>query len=266
MKKIIFTLVSMVVSFSANAENYRDPDVSEIYQRLRPAASSESLPQKLNVLVWNVHKGLDGQKWVNDFTRLAQNKDLILLQEGMNDEISKSAYFSNQDFGWWMGVAYIETTTQVLSGVVTGSPYSPTRHKYFLSQGKEPVSQTGHTILASHFPQGHRDFLVVNVHALNFVRNKLWHLQMDEMEKLLVDHSGPGIVAGDFNTWNSGRTKSLDQRLAKHGYKKVILANDKRKLKLDHVYLKGCEARKAELFSNIKSSDHAPILLQMKCF
>lgn len=262
----VFTLI-LSFAFSAAAAKYSDPHPDEILYRMQKAPSLEPLSKQLNVLVWNVHKGLDGKAWVGDFLKLSTAQDLVLLQEGTNDQINKSAYFADQSFGWWMGIAYIENATEVVSGVVTGAKANPIKHNYFLSESKEPVSQTGHTILASTFRRemGSADFLAVNVHGINFVLNKKWHRQMDAMEKLIASHQGPGIVAGDFNTWNAARENSLDRRLAKYGYKKVVLANDRRKMRLDHVFVKGCAVSGAVILNQVKTSDHKPIQLKLNC-
>lgn len=260
---LVFTLTFSFVSFGAQ---YSDPTADQILYRIEKAPSLEALPNSLNILVWNVHKGLDGQTWISDFKKLSQGQDLILVQEGTDDSTNKAALFSQSQFGWWMGVAYIENATEVKSGVVTGATSNPLKHSYFLSESKEPVSRTGHTILASTFKlKNEKELLVTNVHGINFVINSKWHKQMSTMETLIIKHQGPGIVAGDFNTWSGGRLKSLDLRLSKYGYKKVALKNDKRRMKLDHVYVKDCSVSNAEILLDVKSSDHLPIKVRLDC-
>ena len=68
--------------------------------------------------------------------------------------------------------------------------------------------------LVTEYPLSKREnLLAVNVHLLNFERwsvKKISH-QLEDLKTIIANHSGPIVMAGDFNTWNQKRLKLVKQ-------------------------------------------------------
>jgi endonuclease/exonuclease/phosphatase (EEP) superfamily protein YafD len=77
------------------------------------------------------------------------------------------------------------------------------------------------------------------------------------------------ILAGDFNTWSNLRYKSLQDVAEQMGLAEVKLAKRRTRLShfkrhLDHLFYKGLELVKAEMLTNVITSDHFPITAEFK--
>lgn len=245
---------------------YKDPDADKQLREIAPAPFYESLPSKLRLLLWNIEKALAKDAWANDFKRLADSSDVVLVQEGMYDTYSTPVLKSLSQFGWWLAVSWIQISDSAESGVLTGAITNPLEQRYIRASGREPVSQTGKMSLLSFLPlEGGRTLMVVNLHGINFVPNYVWADQIRQIEEAIKTFDGPSIVAGDFNTWNGVRMDFLDKALAKQKYARVKFQKDPRNLYLDHVYLRGCKASEQTILGNISSSDHYPITMNLNC-
>ncbi len=245
---------------------YKDPDADKQLREIIAAPFYESISPKIRLLVWNVEKGLAKDAWATDFTRLANQSDLVLVQEGMYDTYSTPVLQSLRQFGWWLAVSWIQISDNAESGVLTGATTNPLAQKYFRAKSREPVSQTGKMTLASYLPLNDgRTLMVVNLHGINFVPNYEWGDQMRQLDEFIKDFDGPAVVAGDFNTWNGVRMNFLDKMMKAQKYSRVQFKNDPRNLHLDHVYLRGCVASDQAILGTIQSSDHFPITMNLNC-
>ena len=113
-----------------------------------------------------------------------------------------------------------------------------------------------------------QELAVVNLHGVNFtVGVEEYEEQMAKLERALATHSGPMILAGDFNSWRQARldiVEAMTGRLALH---EVKLGNDQR-IKilgqpLDHMYYRGLALIQAEA-PLTDASDHNPIIASFK--
>jgi endonuclease/exonuclease/phosphatase (EEP) superfamily protein YafD len=108
------------------------------------------------------------------------------------------------------------------------------------------------------------DLLVVNVHGINFRTGGAFAAQMAMIERAVASHVGPMILAGDFNTWSSGRKETLTHMTRALGLSPVEPADDERGfLRLDHVFVRGLSVRGARFVNGLDSSDHAPIAVAL---
>ena len=113
-----------------------------------------------------------------------------------------------------------------------------------------------------HMPDG-RILLAINIHGINFVMNNNLKNQIEETEELIKNHIGPIIFSGDFNTWNSGRTNSVNKFMEDNGLEKVEFPNDKRKiLELDRFYYRDLILVESNLIQELDSSDHPIMMLE----
>lgn len=222
-----------------------------------------SLPHNFTILNWNIYKG-GKDKMASDFAVIARDADVAVVQEAhetpqLVDDLSTA----NQQLSWSLvrGFKYQGHYT----GVATGSRVAALHTEGFLTTVTEPILNSPKTMLLTVYPLANSldSLAVLNVHGINFVLNSKFRKQVLQMISILQKHRGPVLVVGDFNTWNSGRLKSLDQGLASIGLRRLELENQK-EAKLDHAYVRGLDVTEAKLLTQIKSSDHKPILLKMQ--
>jgi endonuclease/exonuclease/phosphatase (EEP) superfamily protein YafD len=224
----------------------------------RPTSFDQS---HLRLIVWNVHKGED-EALPQDLKYISLGSDLVLLQEAVSgekfrDELSAA----NKTMGWTQAKAW-ERRDGDFTGVATGSRVAPLSEKVLLSNVTEPVLGTPKSMIVSEYAiKDHAEsLLVVNIHAINFVLNDSFRAHMRQLVEQIHQHKGPMIVAGDFNTWNSARMDFLQGAFLREGMN-LVNTPESGFLHLDHVYVRGLRADHTLDLSFIKSSDHAPLLV-----
>ena len=131
-------------------------------------------------------------------------------------------------------------------------------------------------------PNG-ENLLAVNVHLLNFERwslKKITH-QLEDLKAIMAAHSGPVIMAGDFNTWNQKRLALVKNIADDVQLKEVTDFPEGRKtgdmnsefwnkvlgvekeLPLDRFFFNGFKPTAARVL-NFISSNHAPLLIRLE--
>ena len=238
------------------------------------------LPAYITVVNWNVQKGKHPQ-FVKDLKSILQQEkpDIVFLQEAKVDlfePVQMGGYFAH---GWsypWPGG---ETT-----GVMTLSRVPPVRIQTMPTKYREFGITTPKVSLVTEYPlpNGER-LLAVNVHLLNFERwsiQKISH-QLEDLKSIMADHSGPILMAGDFNTWNQKRlqlVKEIGQDLklqevtdfpegrttgdTQSKFWNEVLGVEK-DLPLDRIFFLYFKPISAQVL-NYDTSDHRPILVKLK--
>lgn len=216
---------------------------------------------QLSLLVWNIYKQ-NRDRWSEELSRLSSDAQLLLLQEaslntGLKQWLSEQGWEGNQVnafkvMGESAGVINLARTTPNLACGYTEMepwlrlPKSGIYARYPLSNGQ---------VLA-----------VVNLHAVNFTYGtNEYQLQLQALANELSQHTGPIIVAGDFNSWSEERMSVMKQVLTSLGLSEVVFSPDNRVrfisgLPLDHVFYRGLRLEKAKAPES-DASDHNPLLL-----
>lgn len=227
------------------------------------AVNHKGLNQKLNVLVWNIEKA-GNPGWDADLNSLGVNSDLVLIQEasmqaGIVGALPQSLY---------QAFAAGYTTEEQATGVLTLSSVEPSLQCNFTAW--EPWLGTPKATNITEYPiTGLKQrLLVINLHAVNFSMGlEEFDAQVHALDSLLSQHLGPLIVAGDFNTWSSNRTKSLETFMLSHQLSPVSFSPDQRTrfwdMPLDHVYLRGLNLLAASAIE-VESSDHNPLMITVE--
>lgn len=237
------------------------------------------LSATITVAIWNAHKFHDPQ-FSTDLQSLMdwQKPDIIFLQEARADRFATEkmgGYFANSWSYPWPGGVTI--------GVVTLSKVSPGEVRPLQSKYREFFVTAPKTSLITEHPLPNGEtLLAVNVHLLVFERWGVLKLrsQLDELKSIMEQHSGPIVMAGDFNTWNQKRL-GLVQELAEDVQLTEVtdfppgrttgdmdlgclnwLFGIKEDLPLDRVYYRGFVGHSAEVLP-YDSSDHKPILVTL---
>jgi endonuclease/exonuclease/phosphatase (EEP) superfamily protein YafD len=109
--------------------------------------------------------------------------------------------------------------------------------------------------------------LVMNIHGLNVTKLGAFEKQIFEASLVIAAHSGPVLFGGDFNTRSKKRMNYLRTLMSKYGLKEVIFLNDQRMTvmgnSLDHVFLRDLKVDQATVLSEISTSDHKPLYLEL---
>lgn len=229
--------------------------------------TGECFGKTIRILVWNMYKARNAH-WSEDFHTLIQNKELILLQEAVLNTNHDMIFQSPERFEWIMARSHKDRKTQAVTGVKTGSTVKSTARSFFISPDFEPVLRTPKMLLATTYPvKGlEHELLVVNIHAINFVSLQKFSRQLTQVAEAIEKHKGPVILAGDFNTWNAMRFKSLRDVVRKMDLEEIVLTRKGRLFHfnqmLDHVFCRGLKAEKTEVMMGVRSSDHYPITVE----
>ena len=200
-----------------------------------------------------------------------QRPALVFLQEAtaeLLDSMPMTGYFA---LSWQYPLLERSAT-----GVLTLSQVAPTRSEVMQTRWREFFLATPKVALATEYPlsNGAR-LLAVNVHCLNFERWGTLKLraQLTALKVLVAKHTGPVLLAGDFNTWNQRRlrlVKDLARELQlvevgefpgnlKTGDRQSAVLNwllgIDRTLPLDRIYYRGLSPLSATVLP-FTSSDH----------
>lgn len=224
-------------------------------------ALQASLPERFQVLIWNVYKG-GNEDLLADFSALSRHAHISFFQEAIDKKSwAESLLNENPSYQWALARAF--KTSGYHTGVATGSSVLPLQKVGYRTEAGEPITNTPKTMLMTDYSLNNGETLrVLNVHGINFVPNFIYYTQVDQMVEILKNHKGPLIVAGDFNTWNPGRLSYLERSLASLNLKQVDFGQDAPWL--DHVFSRGLVVVRKNVFKEINSSDHKPLTVEFQ--
>lgn len=232
------------------------------------ATSEAGKGQKLDssnirLVNWNIQKG-GNPAWATDLASLTIHNDLMVFQEAaleldawalVGDEVHRSfapGYRTSRSITGVMTLSSAEPLAQCnLSSVEPwlGSPKATMITEYGLTDTEQTL-------------------LVVNIHAINFTLGTVeFKQQFAQALDSVVEHDGPILLSGDFNTWHTGRSNSLEPMLDAFGFSALSYDEDHRKrafgLALDHIYVRGLRVIDATTGA-VSSSDHNPMFVRLR--
>jgi len=229
------------------------------------AQQTEELDSKgFRLLNWNSYKG-SRKGWDNDLERLSRNSDILVLQEGYLTDSLKDL-LNSQHFRWDIASAF--TYYDIPAGVLTASRVQPESLCSFWVT--EPISDIPKTVLITRYPLSGtgKTLLLANLHMVNFtLDNTVYRLQLERTARVLLQHDGPFIIAGDFNSWSDRRMTILNEITEQLSGKPVTFPEDKRTRFMgnfvDHIYYRGLVPVNS-LIEEVSTSDHNPMLVTFK--
>jgi endonuclease/exonuclease/phosphatase family metal-dependent hydrolase len=229
----------------------------------------ESLPRRFRFLNWNLQKGEGHETWLRDMNMLTGSFDIAAFQEAVDGGWVGSYFASLQFKTSIMARSFVFDFGEHVdqgTGVALVSKFRASNITALRSRVFEPFLHSPKMILAGRYQfQDGGDLWMVTIHAINFVDQRDYENQIDQLEEFLRGLSGSIIVAGDFNTWNLWRDEKIDQVFARLGFAHLSPDNEHRNLVLDHVFVKGCQAHDFIVRDDISSSDHWPLQLNFDC-
>jgi endonuclease/exonuclease/phosphatase (EEP) superfamily protein YafD len=211
------------------------------------------------LLNWNIHRGSD-EGWAEDFEKFIRNADIVVVQEGYLSEDMLNL-LREKDLFWILAEAF--EYKGITAGVLTASKSEPDFSCVF--RDSEPVVQIPKTAMLTMFPLkgSNKTLLVANIHMINFsLGTTSFRAQLETLARLIRLHSGPVIVAGDFNTWKEKRQLIVAEIFGELELQEIDFPGNNRTVRfghiLDWVYYRGLNVDKAEVFK-VNSSDHNPM-------
>lgn len=270
---VSLTTLTVTLAFQLIFEIPRQPKqllLSRQNEQQTPVCYNNSTPYPisedgyLNLLVWNIYKQ-NHANWEEELDRYSQKKQLLLLQEVSLTDDFKS-WVAKQSWGSNYVSAF--SAFDIQSGVLNLATQLPSKACAYLAT--EPwlrLPKSG--LFALYLLDNGQTLAVVNVHAINFTLGvDDYKKQLTALREVLAEHSGPIIMAGDFNTWSVDRETVLKQDIHSLNLQEVIFDPDYRTKfingqALDHVFYRGLELIKAEA-PETSASDHNPLLVSFK--
>lgn len=225
------------------------------------------IPCDFGILCWNVHKeNLKPEfdtmikNWVRQF-----DMDILLFQEAVfPDTLFSVAGLS------YAAAANIRIRERHF-GVLTAATADIHTKTDVMSLARETLLATRKNILMTRYWLGTGDLLlVVNVHAVNFTSRAWYEWEFSRLLKTLQHHSGPMILAGDFNCWNRSRLEFITGLTRKLGLqqgrpKRPHLVKQVFGFKLDRIYFRQLTLNHMDAMENRLFSDHNPLLARFSC-
>jgi endonuclease/exonuclease/phosphatase (EEP) superfamily protein YafD len=243
------------------AESSASCNGETIVQNLQGAGISDSPgldPDSISVLNWNIYKG-QRDNWAADFRRYSDRHDVMTIQEAHLVDDLKSILDDDRKY-WTLNAAF--NYQDKATGVMTASRVKPV---YSCGQRTvEPLIRLPKTSLISYYPVAgmNENLLVANVHGINFSLGVgAYKEQIGKLYSVIRNHTGPVVLAGDFNTWNDERMQIVDDLARRLSLESLDYTNHNRTSTfgnaLDHVFYRGLEPVEQETW-HVTSSDHNP--------
>lgn len=215
----------------------------------------------LRVMVWNIFKQHRAD-WQSVLQNFGKDAHLVLLQEAQ--ATPELVNFATRNY-----LAADQVPAFVLpqhpSGVMTLSAVHPV---YCCPlREREPLTRLAKSALVTAYPlpQG-QTLLVVNIHAVNFSLGiNVYSKQLGPIGEQIHLHSGPVILAGDFNAWSRQRITALYSFARDMHLEEVSFNVDHRRKAfgrpLDFIFYRGMQVRDASVLVT-RASDHNPLRVE----
>ena len=263
-------LLNACVSVSPQAQTIdSEGNVLPSTQACTDTASHQVVETSLNIngfslSSWNIYKQSKAG-WQTDLSELSRHSDILVLQEVSLQENFKT-FLTQQKLSWGMtpGFYYRGIPAGVMTAAKAGTT-AKCSQIYF-----EPYTYLPKAVLLSYFPLSGSDksLLVVNVHGVNFtIGTDDLQAQLAAAKAIMVEHEGPLILAGDFNTWSEARLNVLQQQTKALGMLPVTFEGQQPAYHIgqvvDHIYYRGLVALGSEV-TPVISSDHYPLTVRFR--
>jgi endonuclease/exonuclease/phosphatase (EEP) superfamily protein YafD len=239
-------------------------EVEHSYHTAATAGSKGFNASGFSLLSWNIQKEIRAG-WESDFVRLSQNVDILVIQEAHLTEQLRQL-LNHRPYYWHLVTAFEYQDAK--TGVLTAATIEPD----FVCplRATEPLIGIPKTILMTRYPLTNRrqSLMIANIHMINFAPHvSAFENQVRQMTEILVDHQGPMILAGDFNSWSEERLAIIENMTVGLQLKSADFKTDTaRKVfgyTIDRVYYRGLTLEEAWVIE-VTSSDHNPLLLRFR--
>lgn len=241
---------------------------SVLHHRSCHFSCNRFIPDTFGVLCWNVHKKNSKDPEFKPFLEkmiVEKEIDLLLFQEA---NFRDDNHFTIPDFAF-NAAANLEYRREFY-GVLSACKVESKHAQAYLSEGRESLIGPHKSLLLSTYMfEDGSELLILNVHAINFRENRRYHKELERFLKLMIDHEGPMIIAGDFNSWNKKRMQRLHEIREKLAlYTVPFKQTDKVKSfmgnHLDFIFYRGVEILEFSVERDHGLSDHNPLFARFR--
>ena len=245
-------------------DNLCHPELVNAHQIPSTAASKRFDPSSFSLLSWNIQKE-NRTGWDTDLVRFSQNADILVIQEAYLTENLRQL-LRRRPYYWHLVTAF--EYQDVKAGVLTATTIEPD----FICPLRmtEPLIRFPKSILITRYPLAdtHHSLMIANIHLINFApHTTTYGHQVRQMTEILLNHQGPMILSGDFNTWSEERLAVIEEMAARLSLAPANFKTDLvRKVfghAVDHVYFRGLTLQEASVIE-VSSSDHNPLWVRFK--
>ncbi|AZZ35317.1 hypothetical protein CIK05_00365 [Bdellovibrio sp. qaytius] len=241
---------------SALCESDTSPSLVRFSKNIVPLTNST-----IEVLTWNVLK-FKRENSFSDFTNLANKADIAFVQEAVHSNDLQNQTAQNIPMDWTFFKSFCREYGA--SGVQIGSRFPQLETEAVLAPALEPVVNTPKvTGFATIEISGHK-VLLISIHGLNANKGLDFEKHIDQVVGVASKFEGPIIWAGDFNTWNPLRIAYLKSKGESIGMTLLVPETDSRKLKLDHILVRGFKMKSVQVLDTYVSSDHWPVRAELE--
>lgn len=263
----LLLLTSYQITFAEPVQSnskFRQPKKDEVIRQIQ-SANEKYIPRIMNIATWNIQK-TQNESSLTNLIELTKHHQMIFIQEMTDYKKNLSLLTKNNQLNINYAASFYLNHLNETTGVMNISTAQPIWTQFRRSPGRETFVQTPKITLIEEYMFSDNDrLLVLNIHGLNFVEDRTFKDQINDLTPLLKFYKFRILFAGDFNTWNKNRLQWLRQRLAEYNINQVEIENDTRKIQLDHFFMRGCQIDHAKIFNDIQSSDHRPLSLRLNC-
>lgn len=215
----------------------------------------------IEVLTWNVLK-FQREKSFSDMTYLTSKSDIAFIQESIHSVEIQNQFAKNISMDWTFYKSFCRDYGA--SGVQIGTRFIQQQVQAIKAPALEPIVNTPKVTGFSTIEIKGVKVLLVNIHGLNANQGLDFERHIDQIYEIISKFDGPVIWAGDFNTWNPIRTLYLKNKAEKLGMTLLKPKVDNRKMKLDHIVVRGFIVKSVSILDTYNSSDHWPVRAELE--
>ncbi len=260
-------IISSIATFATerNTESiFKQPKPNEVINHLQQS-NEVFLPRILKISNWNIQKSNNVHN-INELLSVLNDHHLNLIQEATDEKKFITRLISQNNLNINYAASFYLSQNIITTGVMTMSSARPAGVHYRRSPGRETFIHTPKMTLIEEYLFTENDrLLVLNIHGLNFVSDQTFKDQINDLTPLLKSYPNRILFAGDFNTWNTHRLNWLVIRLKEYGLEQIKITNDQRLLKLDHLFIRGCQIIDSKILKQFSTSDHYPLTAHIDC-
>ncbi|MCF6310724.1 MAG: endonuclease/exonuclease/phosphatase family protein [Sulfurimonas sp.] len=222
---------------------------------------------RFTVLCWNTAKLTLKGPYKESLKSIIENEniDVLLLQEVKK---SIAIELDINDYSYILS-PNIQTKRHIF-GVLSAFKVSCDEDFSLLTKKLELTYATHKiTLITRHKISQDKHLMIVNLHAINFVKDNDFHNELNSIKSTIMSHKGAMIVAGDFNTWNMRRVNYLKEFTKDLSLKEVGFSDNSKVKKvfsnsLDYIFYRELKLTNSKVIDTKKISDHNPIIASFK--
>jgi endonuclease/exonuclease/phosphatase (EEP) superfamily protein YafD len=236
-------------------------------------AKNELKTSCFDVLSWNIHKASKKKKYKAFIEQYIGKTDIVMIQEAKLRKVVVETMGNFNDFGFIAANTFLLNGKRT-GGVATGSYAKSIESRVAFSRKELRVATPKVALITKYKIAGQdKELIVANIHAINFVGKGSFKKHIEKLFKYLNEikkENSAILIAGDFNSWTTGRVNFLNTIMKENGLSAVYTDKNDGRVKapfiskfkkydypLDHVFIKGLKIISKEVVEeSAKASDH----------